>query len=462
MKSETTTISEVFGLRKHRLSPLETLAQSFSSVAPTAGPTVLIPLVFAVAGTGTWLSYLLATTAVLFVALNVSGFAADSSSPGSLFAYSTSVFEGPIGQLSAWGLLLAYIGTASAVSGGFTTYVAALLHSLTGLTVRPIVFTATAIGLATFVAYRDVKISARLMLWLEAISISLITFVIVLTLWRAGFHLDLNQLTLRHASPNGIRLGLVLAIFSFVGFESATALGEEAQEPRRNIPRAVILSALFAGFFFMFCAYSEVLGFGEAQQDLGQTTSPLHVLGARVGLSSLGPAIDAGAAMSFLACAMSCITAAARTALFMAHRKLLPQPFARVHARNKTPAIAVLAIGATSMLGPAIILQGGASGFDVNGWMGSLATLGFIVAYLQVSIALPVHRKHQGQLTTKTVVVSALAVISMIAALIGSFFPAPPPPYSYLNGIFMLYLLAGFGWSWRVNRLSRMPGRGPR
>ena len=58
-----------YGLRRSVLSPLETLAQSVSTIAPTATPAATIPLVCALAGNGTWLAYALATTAVFLVAL---------------------------------------------------------------------------------------------------------------------------------------------------------------------------------------------------------------------------------------------------------------------------------------------------------------------------------------------------------------------------------------------------------
>ena len=50
---------------------------------------------------------------------------------------------------------------------------------------------------------------------------------------------------------SGLRLGLVLALFSFVGFESATTLGAEARNPLKTIPRAVIQSAIIGGAFFI-------------------------------------------------------------------------------------------------------------------------------------------------------------------------------------------------------------------
>src|SRR5215472_6267372 len=56
-----------YGLRGEALSPMETLAQSVSTIAPTSTPAATIPLVAALAGNGTWLAYLLATMAILLV-----------------------------------------------------------------------------------------------------------------------------------------------------------------------------------------------------------------------------------------------------------------------------------------------------------------------------------------------------------------------------------------------------------
>jgi hypothetical protein len=64
--------SSDYGLRREILSPMETLAQSVSTMAPTTTPAATIPLVCALAGNGTWLAYVLATVAVLLVALCIS------------------------------------------------------------------------------------------------------------------------------------------------------------------------------------------------------------------------------------------------------------------------------------------------------------------------------------------------------------------------------------------------------
>src|ERR1700682_4243126 len=211
-----------YGLRREVLSPMETLAQSVSTIAPTTTPAATIPLVCALAGNGTWLAYLLATAAILLVALCISRFARYSASPGSLYTYASMILPPWLGAAAAWSLLLAYIATGSSVIGGFYHYANLLLHDATGHVAPTVVLALMVTAISIGIAWRDVKISARLMLWIEAVSVALILTVVVLVLARHGLHLDWTQLRLRGMTGSGLRLGLVLALFSFVGFGSTT------------------------------------------------------------------------------------------------------------------------------------------------------------------------------------------------------------------------------------------------
>jgi amino acid transporter len=249
------------GLKQAVLSPNETLAQSIALIAPTAAPLLTVPLVFASAGSGSWLAFLISTVTIVLVALNVNQFARMSASPGSLYTYIAAHMHPILGMVAGWALLIAYIGTAMAICSGLTNYVNVMLKDIVGLEVFPALPAAACIGLAGWLAYCDVKISARLMLGLEAVSVTLISFVAISLLIRRGLHPDVNQLTLNGVTPEKLRMGLVLAIFCLVGFESATSLGSEARRPLESIPRAVIWSAILTGAFFVLCAYAEVLGF---------------------------------------------------------------------------------------------------------------------------------------------------------------------------------------------------------
>src|SRR5258707_10170603 len=220
-----------YGLRRGVLSPMETLAQSVSTIAPTATPVATIPLVCALAGNGTWLAYVLATSAILLVALCVSKFARYSASPGSLYSYASMVLPPAFGATAAWSLLLAYVATGSSVIGGFYHYGNLLLRDATGHGASAAFLAILVAGISVWIAWRDVKISARLMLWIEAVSMSLVLNVVVLVLVRHGLHLDWQQFQLRGMTGSGLRLGLVLALFSFCGFESAPPLRSQARNP---------------------------------------------------------------------------------------------------------------------------------------------------------------------------------------------------------------------------------------
>lgn len=440
------TAQPAYGLRREVLSPMETLAQSVSTMAPTTTPAATIPLVCALAGNGTWLAYVLATAAVLLVAWCVGRFASYSASPGSLYTYASKILPPWLGTTVAWSLLLAYVATGSSVIAGFYHWANMLLRDATGHIVSTVLLAVIVTGVSVWIAYRDVQISARLMLWIEAVSVSMILIMVVLLLARHGWHVDRDELHLRGMTGSGLRLGLVLALFSFVGFESATTLGAEARNPLKTIPRAVMQSAALAGVFFILCSYAEVLGFHTAGLDLGTSPTPMRVLASVAGAPVLGLLIDIGALVSLFAGTLACITAAARVLMLMAHDGLAHESLRGTHARNQTPSRAILVTGLAALLPVAVLAWRGDSGLDVYGWMGSLATYGFIVAYALVCIALPRYLRDHGAAQTTSWIIPALASVAMLLALVGNLYPVPQGPYGKLPYIYLAYLAAGLLW----------------
>ena len=425
---------------------METLAQSISTIAPSSTPVATIPLVFALAGNGTWLAYALATAAILLVAWCVSRFARYSSSPGSLYTYAHAILPPWMAAIAAWSLLLAYIATGSSVIGGFYNYANVVLTESTGHATSTVFLSLLVTGISMWIACRDVKISARMMLWIEAASLLAILVVIIAVLRRQGLHGDWTQLQLRGMTGSGLRLGLVLALFSFVGFESATALGSEARDPLRTIPRAVIQSAIIAGAFFTASAYAEVLGFHIAGQDLGTSQVPMHVVAQVGGVPVFGILIDIGALISLFACTLACITAAARVLLLMSHNGLAHGSLRSIHAQHETPALAIIVTGIAAVAPVAVLAYRGSSGLDVYGWMGSLATYGFIVTYALVCIALPKYLREHNAYHSGARVIPWLAAVAMVLALVGNLYPVPEGPYGKLPYIYLAYLFAGLLW----------------
>jgi amino acid transporter len=430
-----------YGLRHNILTPWETLAQSVAAIAPTTSPVLTIPLVFALAGNGTWIAYALATVQVTLIALLIGALARRSASPGSLYSYATDSLPPVYASIAAWALLLGYVATGSSIAAGFALYTDVLIKASTGHVVPPVLLVVVAVIGAATMAYRDVKLSAQAMLWLEGVSVACIVMVLLLVLAKNGLHLDWPQLQLKGSSISDIHLGLVLAIFSFVGFESATALGHEAKEPLRTIPRAVLQCALGAGAFFILAAYTEVLGFRGIGVALDKADAPLHLLANQASVPVLGILIDAGAMVSMFACGLACITAGARILLLMAHNGLVPIRFCRTHHRNETPHVGVVLTAVVVLLPPLVLTLLGYSGADIYGWMVSFAVYGFLTIYGLTCIALPLQLKRQGALSLALLVTAILAGISMVMALAGTLYPVPAAPYSWLPYLYFVYLL---------------------
>jgi amino acid transporter len=238
----------------------------------------------------------------------------------------------------------------------------------------------------------------------------------------------------------------MLALFSFVGFESATTLGSEAKNPLKTIPRAVLQSAILAGVFFIICAYGEVLSFRGTVPALGESTAPMRFLSEKAGVRAAGPVIDAGVLISMFAGTLACVIAAARVLMLMAHNGLAHGRLAKTHAEKETPGAASVLVGVLAFLPVAVLAERGSSGADIYGWMGTLAVYGFLTAYALVALALPVHLRRHGRLGVGGIVLSVSAATATILAMVGTVFPVPPAPYRYLPYVYTTYLVGGMVW----------------
>jgi amino acid transporter len=182
----------------------------------------------------------------------------------------------------------------------------------------------------------------------------------------------------------------------------------------------------------------------------------MHVLATLGGIPIFGVLIDVGALVSLFAGTLACITAAARVLLLMSHNGLAHRALRNTHIRNATPSSAILVTGIAAVVPVAILALRGASGLDVYGWLGALATYGFIVTYALVSISLPRYLRDLGVFHSGSRIIPLLAFAAMLFALLGNLYPVPEGPYGKLPYIYLVYLAAGMAWFFVASRSQRV------
>ncbi|MBD1945750.1 APC family permease [Coleofasciculus sp. FACHB-712] len=440
------------GLKPNCLPFGEVLAQSFAVIAPTTIPASNIGLIVVLSGNGTWLSFLIGMIGLVLVSININQFASRSASPGSLYSYIVKGLGPTAGVICGWSLVLAYLFTGMSVLCGFANFSSILIGHL-GIHPSTITLLALGAGVAWYAAYKDIQLSAMAMLWMEGASLALIGVLGIIIWAHKGFALDMSQLTLQGVTPGSVAMGLVMVMFSFSGFESATSLGDEAKNPLKTIPRAVLGSTTLAGLFFISMTYIEVLGFSGTGVSITTTEEPLGFLAQQAGVGFLGTLVAFSALFSFFACVLGSINPAARVFFTMARHGLFPSSLGLSHSSNRTPHIAVTLCSLIVFLVPASMSLFHVKLFDSMGYLGAICSYGFLTVYTLISIAAPVYLHKIRKLRLHHVVFSVLAVGFMMIPVLGSvgipgssLFPIPAAPYDAFPYLFLMYLMVTCGW----------------
>ncbi len=440
-------------LKINALNFWEVLAQAVALISPSMTAALIVPLMFGTAGTAGWLCYLFGTIMLLFVAFSLNQFSRRYTSAGSMYEYTVKGLGPKTGGLSGWCLIWAYMFIGIAGVTGFTHFATKLLAltSASGYLSHPtITLFAICVLAAWFLAYKDITFSTILMLIFEGVSVALILMLAFLALTKTGVA-DAAQL---HPVGHGLKdigLGVVVAIFSLVGFECATAFGEEARSPLRTIPRAVIASLLLTGTFFVFITYVETHALANNVPTLDMLDAPLTTLSQNLGVKWMGVLISIGAMISFFALALSCLNAGSRILFTMGRYGLFPVSIGSSHKENLTPHIAISMFAGIQFLIPTFFIL--LSYATVGGWQmapldafndaGLFGAMGFCGAYVLISLAAPFYLKKIGELKPHHIAVAVIALALLLVPIVGTVYPVPPFPMNYFPYIFFAYLICG-------------------
>jgi len=355
-------------------------AQAVATIGLTLTAVINIPEAMRGAGPATWISYLIALAAILLVSETLVLFRRFPAGPSGIAGYVRAGLGPRVAALATWTLVLGYGASLLACLAFFGFYLDRVLQHA-GLH-SPQVVGFLLGGLACWeLARRDVKLSTRTMLVTEMVSVLIVLGLTALVLLHGGPAQDLRAIDPAGDTLSQVRGGLMVAVLSFIGFESAANLGGETLHPETVVPRAMRLAVALAGGLFLIWAVAlpEGLGWLTASQRL--SLDPISALAEHLGQPGAGLWIKVGAFLCLFGSSLGSLTALARVTYALAGQRLLPRRLARVHPRFGTPSAALSAVALPVIGGGAVAVGQGWSATQLFDLFGGFAVLGFLLVY---------------------------------------------------------------------------------
>lgn len=441
------TIAPDAGLRRGVMGGAELAAQAIANIAPSAVIAFTAAAIFLSAGSGTIYAFALATIVILCVGYCVTVFARRHASAGSLYTY-VSKGLGPFGAyLAGIALLVGCWGIAAGSLGGATFYAAEFL-TLLGIPASNLVgYLLLAIvlgGLATLFTIRGIRLSARVSLVLELVSVTIILILLIAALaWAGPAAWDPSQFSFEGVPLQGVAAGAVLGILGFVGFSSADALGREAKNPYTAIPRAIMWSAVAVGVLYVFAAYTQV----AVLDDLGASANPLVDIATQIGMPAwFLPILTFGVGASFFAVVVAPLNVVGRILYVMGKEGVVLARFGRTHERFLTPHRVLLVFGPAAIVLDLILLLVGVDPMSIVVWVDTWATYGYMVAYALVAIACIVYTRRERIPNVLVWITGVVAVVAMAYVFFANVYPVPAFPLNILPYLFLATVVVAVVW----------------
>jgi APA family basic amino acid/polyamine antiporter len=319
----------------------------FSAFAPAA----------AVAGTGLLIGLVIAAVVAFCNATSSAQLAAAHPTSGGTYAYGRAELGPWWGFIAGWCFVIGKLASCAAMALTFAAYAAPPGWE------RPVAILAVA-ALVT-VNYFGVTRTAQLTRVIVVIVLLTLAAVVAAGA-AAGPRPDgWNASSLTEGGVYGILQSGGLLFFAFAGYARIATMGEEVKDPRRTIPRAIVLALSMAIAVYAIVAITVLAVLGPAAT--ATSTAPLADAAAASGWGWTQPVVRVGAAAASLGALLALIAGIGRTTLAMAREDDLPRFLSAVHPRWHVPHRAELAIGAIIVITVAFVDLRGAIGFSSFG-----------------------------------------------------------------------------------------------
>src|SRR5829696_2088471 len=454
----------------------EAVAISLALMAPSMAANINPQGTAGSVGRAVPLAFALATVGVLLIAWTFVRLTQRFNHAGSVYGFVGATLGARAGVIAGWALMGTYTfyGVVTATATGI--FGAEFLDAL-GIWKNqpewaPFIVGAIALAGVWALAASNIREGTRVLLVIEGTTVALILIVSVIILIKLaagtapnGNGLDFSVFSIPSGTgTSALFLGVVYGFLSFAGFEAAATLGEEAQEPRRDIPRAILGVAIFGGLYFVFVTAVEVMGFGTDAKGIESfiaSGSLLGDLGSQFVAGWVGELITIGAAVSAFGCALACIVGAARLLYALSRDEVGPAPLGAVSSRSGVPArsTATVAIGAYVMIALGWLAFGVAP-FDLFVASGTIGTLILLLVYALATIgaAKLLFLSGERQVAAWEVVVPFLALVVIGYTLFRNVYPYPAGALAWYPIIAAVWVIVGIILTFVRNAATQQAG----
>ena len=432
--------------------------QSIAHIAPAIAGLFFTQFVVSLTGVTAPLAYLIGILIVLMLGSTLVQLSKHMSAAGGYYTFVSQAIHPRAGFLTAW----MYVFYSPLCAGPIYAYFGFLLQqelkAQYGISAPYLWWLCVIVGapFVAWLAWRGLALSVRVLVFLGLAEMSIVLALAIsgfispgpggdnLSSWNPG-----NSL-----SGAGFALAVVFSLQAMTGWEGAAPLAEETRNPRRNVPRATMISIIVLGVFLIFVYWGQIVGWGTSILT-GSGSNTLVNSPDLPGLAIAHRVWGAGwvfvlAAMftSTLAVCQATNNVSTRMWYKMGETGTLPKWFAHVDPKYRTPTNAIIA---NMVLSLAVGLIIGALLNPTRSYLlvdGLVLVLAVLYIYVSANVAVAVYYLRQRRDEFNWILHIALPVIStgaLIYVTIKSFQPFPGFPYNYAPLIDGIWFVIGLG-----------------
>ena len=414
-------------LRRNSLGLIAVTFMVISAAAPLTGVAGAMPIAFMLGnGAGIPAMFIFVTLVMLAFAAGYVAMSRHVTNAGAFYAYAARGLGGRVAGAVAIMALVAYNAMQFGLIG-LLGGIAAGVFGEFGLVLPWWGWSLIAILLVGFLGYRQVDLSAKVLVVVVALEYLVVLIVDFAILGKGGASgLAMNIFDSNAFFSGSLTAAILFCMGCFIGFEATTIYAEEAREPEKTIPRATYLSVLMIGVFFVFTTWLMIVGAGVEQllpTIQGLPDPSLFFFGlAEQYVGGPVPAIAGILLVSSLFAALSAFhNYIARYSYVAGREGLLPAAFGRTHDDHQSPHIGSV----TQTIGALIVLAIFAGlGLDpvlnMFTWISQIGTLGVLGMMAITSLSVIVYFRKAGVASSAltTLILPAVSGLIMLALFV--------------------------------------------